>query len=239
MGLMYWQIGDIWQAPTSSTVEYELKWKMGHYYIQHMYEPVYPIAILTPYLANITDLNATIQLFVHNELFDGTQGRLTCSFLPLNTFEVKLSLDFGYSFNASGLKMLAQLSYASSMKRAGCSASNQCLVHCRLNSSKEQMGQTLFFTQPKNYQLNQPNLRVENITQISSTEISFTVTATQPALFVWLDVPANSSGYFSRNGFHMFETMRTVSFYSWGPMEDFNKANFDIRITSLFDVTQP
>ncbi|CAF1181512.1 unnamed protein product [Rotaria sordida] len=36
MGFMYWQINDIWQAPTWATIEYGLKWKMGHYYVQHL-----------------------------------------------------------------------------------------------------------------------------------------------------------------------------------------------------------
>jgi hypothetical protein len=48
---------------------------MGHYYAQHMYEPMYPIAVLKPYLANVTDSNATISLYVVNELFNGTYGR--------------------------------------------------------------------------------------------------------------------------------------------------------------------
>ena len=69
MGLMYWQFNDIWQAPTWSSIEYGLKWKMAHYYVRHMYAPVYPIAILTPYLANVTDENAQISLYVINESF--------------------------------------------------------------------------------------------------------------------------------------------------------------------------
>jgi hypothetical protein len=93
-------------------------------------------------------------------------------------------------------------------------------------------------TQPKNYQLYQPNLRIQNIQQVSPTEISITITATQPALFVWLDVSVNLTGYFSRNGFHMFEPTRTVSFHSWAPITDYDSADFDLRLTSLFDVTQ-
>jgi hypothetical protein len=66
-----------------------------------------------------------------------------------------------------------------------------------------------------------------------------TITATHPALFVWLDVSANITGYFSRNGFHMFEATKTVSFHSWTPLTDFDDVNFDVRVTSLFDVSQP
>jgi beta-mannosidase len=239
MGLMYWQINDIWQAPTYATIEYGLKWKMGHYYVQHMYEPVYPLPILTPYLANVTDENARISLYVINEHFHGVTGILNCSFLPLDTFSVRSSLLFDVSFDSPAVKHLTDLPYSTVMRSIGCATSSQCLFHCRLNSTQEDIEQTLFFTQPKNYQLEQPNLHIQNMQQVSPTEVSMTITATRPALFVWLDSSINISGYFSRNGFHMFEATKTVSFHSWSPMTDLDIANLDVRVYSLFDVTQP
>jgi beta-mannosidase len=239
MGLMYWQIDDIWQAPTSSTIEYGLKWKMGHYYVQHMYEPVYPLAILTPYLANVTDDTARISLYVINELFNGASGHLNCSFLSLDTFSVRSSFTFDVSFDSPALRHLTDLPYSTLMRSAGCLNSSQCLLHCRFNTSQEEIGQTLFLTQPKNYKLYQPNLHIQSIQQLTSTDISITITATRVALFVWLDVPTNVNGYFSRNGFHMFEPMKTVTFHSWIPITDFDNVNFDVSITSLFDITQP
>ena len=239
MGLMYWQIGDIWQGATSSTIEYELKWKMGHYYVQQMYKPVYPILILTPYLTNTTDEHARISLYVINELFDGASGHLTCSFHVLDTFAVKSTLQYDVSFDSPDLQHVADLPYSTVMRNVGCLNSSECLMHCRFNSTQDDIEQTLFFTQPKQYQLYQPELRIQNIQQISSTEVSITITATRPALFVWLDVSINVTGYFSHNGFHMFEPTRTVTFYTWTSITDFEKINFDIRLTSLFDVTQP
>ena len=235
---MYWQINDIWQGPTYSTIEYGLKWKMAHYYAQHMNELVYPLTILTPYLADVKDENARISIYVVNELFAGTGGRLNCSFLSLDSFSTRTSTIYDVSFNASGLQNLTALPYSTVMKNAGCENGSQCLFHCWYNSTQEEIAQTLFLTQPKNYQLYKPNLRIESVKQISSTEFRITITATKPALFVWLDVPESFSGYFSRNGFHMFEPTRTVSFYSWSPMIVGEKANLDVAITSLYDVTQ-
>jgi beta-mannosidase len=239
MGLMYWQINDIWQAPTWATIEYGLKWKMGHYYVQHMYEPVYPLAILTPYLASVSDESARISIYVINELFTGTSGQLKCSFLPLDSFSFRASVAYDISISSPDVKHVTDLPYSTLMKNAGCADGSQCLFHCTYNSTQEDIGQTLFFTQPKNYQLTQPNLRVQNIQQVSPTEVRITVTATRPALFVWLDVSINTSGYFSRNGFHLFEPTRTVSFYSWSPMSDLDVAALNVGISSLFDVTQP
>lgn len=234
MGLMYWQIGDIWQAPTSSTIEYELKWKMGHYYVQQMYEPIYPLTILKPYLANVTDETARISIYVINELLNGAEVYLNCSFLSSETFSVRSPFAFNESFAGSAVRHVTDLPYSTVMKNAGCSNSSQCLLYCHLNNNQQVIEQTLFFTQPKNYPLHQPNLRIETIQKLTPTDLRITITATRPALFVWLDVPLNITGYFSTNGFHMFQPTRTVSFHSWTPMKD-----FDIRITSLFDVTQP
>jgi len=236
---MYWQINDIWQAPTYATIEYGLKWKMAHYYVQHMYEPVYPLVILTPYLANVTDENATISLYVINELFNGISGQLMCSIHKLDTFSVRLSFAFDVSFDSPDMRHVTDLFYSELMRTAGCSNSSQCLIHCSFNSTQEEIGHTLFLTQPKNYQLYQPNLHIQSIQPLSPTEVSITITATGPALFVWLDISGNISGYFSRNGFHMLEASTTVNFYSWSPMTDVERANLDVQITSLFDVTQP
>jgi beta-mannosidase len=239
MGLLYWMLGDIWQAPSKSSIEYGLKWKMSHYYAQHMYELVYPIAILKPYLANVTDVNATVSLYVVNELFNGIQSRLYCSILTLDTLTPRFTFSYGVSLNSPGTQHLADLPYATLMRDYECMTNNPCIIHCSFNSSQQEVGQTLFLTRPKNYQLYQPNLRIQSIQQVTANDFDITLNVTRPALFVWLDVPANVSGYFSRNGFHMFESTRTVSFHSWTPITNFDNVNFDLRITSLFDVIQP
>ena len=59
---------------------------MGHYYAKHMYESIYPTAVLTPCLASVTDESARLSIYMVNELFRGTKGRLACSFLSLNSF---------------------------------------------------------------------------------------------------------------------------------------------------------
>ncbi|CAF1213117.1 unnamed protein product [Adineta steineri] len=239
MGLMYWQINDIWQAPTWSTIEYGLKWKMSHYYIQHAYAPVYPIATLTPYLANATDENAQISLYIINELSNKIRGTLICEVRSLDTFTPRISYGSDVSMDSPGTQHVDNLPYAVLMKRANCMDSSKCLMHCGFNYNQQYIGQTLFFSQPKNYELSNPNLKIESFKQISPTDFNITITVERPALFVWLDVSANITGYFSRNGFHMFEPTTTVGFHSWTPLTDFNQANFDLRHMSLFDVTLP
>jgi hypothetical protein len=197
---------------------------MAHYYVRHMYEPVYPIMIFKFYLANITEVNATTSLYVVSELFNGTHGQLICSIHTLDTFTSRFSLSYSVSMNSSGTQHLADFSYGILMNHFNCVNNNQCIIHCLYNDSQQEVEQTLYLTQP--------NLHIQSIHQLTPTDFHITLNATRPALFVWLDVPANISGYFSRNGFHMFEFIINVTFHSWTSIED-----FDLRMTSLFNVT--
>ena len=239
MGLLYWQLNEIWQSPSKASIEYGLKWKMSHYYARHMYELVYPIITLKPYLANVSDENATLAFYVVSEHFDGIQGQLNCSIVTLDTFTPRFSFSYNVSLNAPGIQQLATISYATFMRDVDCTTSNRCIIDCSYRNREQVVGQTLFLTQPKNYQLYSPNLQVENIRQVSPNDFDITLNATRPALFVWLDVSSNLTGYFSHNGFHMFEPTRIVTFHSWTPLAQFDQTNFNLRLTSLFDVTQP
>ena len=136
---------------------------------------------------------------------------------------VRLTSVFDVSFDSPVVRHVNDLPYSSVMRSAGC-----------FNSTKAEIGQTLFLIQPKNYQLYQPNLHIQSIEQVTATDFSITIVATRPALFVWLDVPTNISRYFSRNGFHLFGPTRTITYHSWTPITD-----LDVRITSLFDISQP
>lgn len=46
MGALYWQLNDVWQAPSWSSIEYGGKWKMLHYFARRFFFPVHVI----PYL---------------------------------------------------------------------------------------------------------------------------------------------------------------------------------------------
>ncbi|XP_068619181.1 beta-mannosidase [Battus philenor] len=40
MGALYWQLNDVWQAPSWSSIEYGGKWKMLHYFAKSFFAPV-------------------------------------------------------------------------------------------------------------------------------------------------------------------------------------------------------
>lgn len=40
MGILYWQLNDVWQGPTWSSIEYGGKWKPLHYHLRRVFSPV-------------------------------------------------------------------------------------------------------------------------------------------------------------------------------------------------------
>ncbi|KAL4717903.1 hypothetical protein ACJJTC_001321 [Scirpophaga incertulas] len=53
MGALYWQLNDIWQAPSWAGIEYGGKWKMMHYYAKSFFAPV----LVSPRLLSSGDVD--------------------------------------------------------------------------------------------------------------------------------------------------------------------------------------
>ena len=50
MGTLIWQLNDIWPGSSWSSLEYDGRWKMLHYYMKHFFAPVL-ISLNTPILS--------------------------------------------------------------------------------------------------------------------------------------------------------------------------------------------
>ena len=206
-----------------------------------MYSPIYVLMRLTPYLPSVDNDTAQIGIYLVNEFVDSTRNQVNCTIKSYDSFDARLSVTYDVVTNSTGVQLINSSSYQLLMEQTRCLNSNQCLMLCSLTTNGQPSNEihTLFFSRPKDVKLYNPNLQIVSIQQRSSTEIDFTISADKPALFVWLNIPSEMSGYFSRNGFHMFEQKITVTFTSWSTLTNFDSVNVDLRITSLYDVTQP
>lgn len=196
---------------------------------------------LTPYLPSVTDSNAQLSIYLVSDLVNSTRNQVNCSIKPYDSFDSRFSVTYDVTMDGAGVLSVSTWSYQSVMEQARCSNTTQCLMLCLLNSNGQLSNeiQSLLFARPKNLTLLNPNLRIVSVQQRSLTEVDVTISADKPALFVWIVIPEGVSGYFSRNGFHMFEQQVTVTLTSWATLTNFNLANSDFDITSLYDVTQP
>ena len=239
---MYWQLNDIWQAPTWASIEYGSKWKMAHYYAKQMYSPIYVLMRSTLYLPSVTDLNAQINIYLVSDIATSTNNQINCSVRSFDSFDARLSVQYDdIRTNSSVLKLLDSWPYRLLMELAGCPNSSQCAMLCSLTTNNDSSNeiQTLLFSRPKDIQLLDPNLQLIYVAQKSINEIDFTLKADHPALFVWLNLPNDFTGYFSRNGFHMFQQQITVTYISWTPLIPLDPINVALQMTSLYDVTIP
>jgi beta-galactosidase/beta-glucuronidase len=40
MCALYWQLNDVWAAPTWSSVDFDLRWKMAHHFVRRAFAPL-------------------------------------------------------------------------------------------------------------------------------------------------------------------------------------------------------
>ena len=239
MGLMYWQLNDIWEGATWSTIEYGLKWKLSHYYVKDMYSSIYLLMRLTPYLPSPKNNNAQITFYLFNDLNSPVRNEISCSVYSFDSFIPRLSFNFDVMINSSSSQLINTTSFKWLTEEGNCSLSSECLMRCSLTSNGELSNQikTLWFSRPREIQMFNPNLRIISIEQKSSFEIDLTIQCSKPALFIWIDTSNQLNGYFSLNGFHLFQPQIQIRFTSWINLTHFHQNDF--TIVSLYDVTQP
>nr|XP_012626414.1 beta-mannosidase [Microcebus murinus] len=226
MGALYWQLNDIWQAPSWASLEYGGKWKMLHYFARHFFAPLLPVGFEDQsvfYVYVVSDLHSsqTVALTVRVHAWSSLQPR--CE-------RVSPGVEAG-----AGRAVRAFAEPVEALLRcAGCSR-ERCLLSFHLSAGRERVG-------PLNYHfLSSPKdavgLRKANITAIISQEggtFIFDLHTSAVAPFVWLDV-GSIPGRFSDNGFLMTEERRRVLFYPWKRTSK-SELEQSFHVTSLRDI---
>uniref|UniRef100_A0A3P8NCU1 Beta-mannosidase n=1 Tax=Astatotilapia calliptera TaxID=8154 RepID=A0A3P8NCU1_ASTCA len=215
MGALYWQLNDIWQAPSWSSIEFGGKWKMLHYFAQSFFAAVFPVAF---------EEDDTLVIYAISDLSRDLKLRAVVGFRSQNNLFIYLVILVPF---------LSVFSPVASLL-AGCGNCTRltCLLTFQLEDDSSQQGPTNyhFLCSPKDAQ----GLRRPNITASCLTCFSVTLHSDSVAPFVWLDV-GNIPGRFSSNGFLMVSRNRTVDFNAWRPTS-VAELTASLTITSLRDI---
>ena len=203
LGSLYWQLEDIWQAPTWSSVETGGRWKVLHYVATDIYKHV----IIHPYWDyNEGDLNITVT----SDLWESVSGTVTLTWLDLKgkplhknaNMPSKVDFTVGainstniYTNNINNIPIpdLRDAILILSMEASG---------HLPNNDNEIQFTHENYFLPvwPNQAKLVNPGLSLSY--DAKTTE--FTVEAkTGVALYTWLDYPAGTVGYFDTNSFFL------------------------------------
>uniref|UniRef100_UPI00398ECDF8 beta-mannosidase isoform X2 n=1 Tax=Pristiophorus japonicus TaxID=55135 RepID=UPI00398ECDF8 len=226
MGALYWQLNDIWQAPSWASIEYGGKWKMLHYFARNFFAPVLPVAFEdhgTLLIYGISDLPTDLQLVLQVKVYQWSLMEPMC---------VHATEPFILKARSSGpvyKEVTDDL-----LRRCGCSRF-KCVLTFYLEVSGQQLG-------PKNYyllsslkdaqMLRKPQINA-TISQQGET-YSITLRTASIAPYVWLDV-GNVSGRFSDNGFLMLEETKLTTFHPWRPT-NISELQRSLQVQSLLDL---
>ncbi|XP_060536178.1 beta-mannosidase [Cylas formicarius] len=214
MGALYWQLNDVWVAPTWSSIDYTGKWKMLHYFAKDFFAPIIvtghinndrqlQIYTVSDLLSPVTDTELIVRVYQFNS-----------SFSPL--YERKINTDI----NASESALVETINTDDFLSGLGCggllTAKYNCFFYFVIRQNSDNIS-------PENYafagslalsNVETPNLQISSVAKVSDEETyAITLTSDKIALFVWLDSHA-IRGKFSENGFLLVEANRTVYFTS-------------------------
>uniref|UniRef100_A0A673TDD3 Beta-mannosidase n=1 Tax=Suricata suricatta TaxID=37032 RepID=A0A673TDD3_SURSU len=229
MGALYWQLNDIWQAPSWASLEYGGKWKMLHYFARHFFAPLLPVGFEDQdvlFIYGVSDLHSDCKAAVTVRVHTWS------SLEPLCSAETQ-----HFVMEAGRAVLLYKELVPVLLARCGNCTRQSCVVSFYLStdSQESQLGS------PTNHHflssLNETvGLQKAHITAIISQQgdtFVFDLETSAVAPFVWLDV-GSVPGRFSDNGFLMTEKTRTILFYPWKPTSK-SELEQAFHVTSLTD----
>ena len=189
MGTLYWQLNDIWQGQSWSSIEYDGRWKVLHYFVKRFYAPI----LLSGY-----HLDNTFYLYVINDQYRELNVSATVNVTKWNgnvvkTVETKVSI---LPYTSTRVLKLTNIFNTYSIK--DCYFSME-LVNIDIH---QLLSTNYYFPVPlKDVSLPNSEVNLEKCLQTSEREYQITVSSTQLALYVFLET--KYSGYFSDNAFNM------------------------------------
>lgn len=201
-GSLYWQLEDIWVAPTWSSIEYDGRWKILHYAAKDAYEPV----IIAPY-HNATTGNLSV--WVTSDLWQAVDGTATFEWLDWSgdKLNVNASTPAATNFTVGAINSTQVLQTFTTDVLRGHNSRNAVLKMSvsaegklpNTNVTRTFKHESWFHASPlKDAALVDPGLELD----YSNSTGNFTVRATKGvAAWVWLEHGAGILGNFDSNAF--------------------------------------
>ncbi|CAK3987319.1 glycoside hydrolase family 2 [Lecanosticta acicola] len=238
LGSLYWQLEDIWVAPTWAGVEYDGRWKVLHYAAQDRYEPV----IIAPYFNRTT---GNLTAWVTSDLWQAAQGRAVFTWYDWKGDRLS-SLSNATSsvdFTVGGLNSTRVLqTFTSTLLRN--QNPNDAILRMQFtaqgrlpNSNTTRTFQHENWFTPGSLgkaRLTDPGLRLS----FSAETQNFTVSADGGiAAYVWLDYPSPAVVHFDSNGFWLAKGESREVGYTVVSDGTGGKWREGVTVESLWDLT--
>ena len=234
MGALYWQLNDIWQAPSWASIEFNGRWKMLHYFAKDFFAPI----LVSPYMTATGDLMVDLI----SDKLENLQCMLTVYVYKWNSVSPTYKVTSNHTLNNASVTHAFQHNISDLLTIAECGerdAARKCFFYFTLTSHAgvDISPHNFLFPQPLKQLINftSPDIRVINISLDPSSQNSFEIQlkTERIALFAWLEA-SNIPGQFTSNGFLMVNPTVNVTFIAQNSVsiQQLQKA---LIITSLAD----
>lgn len=152
-GALFWQLNSIWPSPSWSSIEFNGKWKMAHYYAKDFFQPV----LLSPYLDGsefkVTLINDRLDPIYNQRLKLSVYG-FSSGWSPLYSTVITVNQ------SPQSASIVHQESLDGLLRKANCQLAADCLVSVQLGHS--QARNEIFLGSPKNTVIPKANINVSS-----------------------------------------------------------------------------
>jgi len=185
MGLMYWQLNDVWQAPTWSSIEYGGRWKMLHYASRRFYENVL--------ISAFEKTKDTLTVHVTSDLLEDMSGTV---FFTLWDWNGKVIDKFTKPFTVKAQWSTAVYTTSITQLIKG-RTRQECLLTYDFGKPTDDVG-FFFFGNLTDVNMPMPEFTTSSFTQVDTKTILFKVKSTELSPWTWFETPYQ--GVYSDNG---------------------------------------
>ncbi|KAK9882762.1 hypothetical protein WA026_023184 [Henosepilachna vigintioctopunctata] len=238
MGALYWQLNDVWIAPTWSGIDVTGKWKILQYYIRDAFAP---IAIIG-HLNSKRDLEITIvsDKTTSLEHVDFSISVYNwASFVPVNVTQQNISIE---KLSSKTIMTIQTDDYLNKNNCGGLvQAKRNCFLVLKLSKSNTVIApETVVFPDTlKTLNLRKPYIEIVGVTSlkhIDKRNFTIVLKSSNIALFVWLEC-LGVTGRFSENGFHQITETKTI-YFATEEDTDVETVKKNLFVSNLLSVTK-
>ena len=237
LGSLYWQLEDIWQAPTWAGIEYDGRWKVLHYVARDVYQPI----IVSPFWNNST---GDLSVYVTSDLWETAHGTVNFTWVDMSGRPIpdNAGTPLSKEFTVGGLNT-TKVYQTNTTTLPITNKADAVLVLSLTARGRMPNSQTVstFVHREKatavysnKLSLVDPKLQL----LYDATSNSFTVEAKAGvSLYTWLDYPAGVVGYFDDNAFTLVPGEKKTVHFIVQKDETGGKWAQGVTVRSLWDQT--
>ncbi|KAH8879236.1 glycoside hydrolase family 2 protein [Thozetella sp. PMI_491] len=240
LGCLYWQLEDLWVAPTWSTIEASGRPKISYYAAKDTYKPV----IIRPFYDTSTD---SLEAWVVSDLAQSVFGNASFAWtdwegnaLPIRPPKPLRPMcgrpgQFRVKFEVGPINATQVLSWPNVTQSLSPSTAADALLRLSVATTDGQTHSSYFHPAT----LTASHIRDPGLTLEIKGLAQFSVTSTKGiSAWVWLDHPSSVRGFFDDNGFWLGRNeSRTVNFNVWNDWTEDGSWVHGVTIRSIYNNT--